>query len=169
MKDVKTNYFIGGKIMKKLFLTAMIIIMTMMSMVPSFAYADSNNTVSNVIIEKYDNGDYAVITITINENDNRGTVSGSKTYTYKNSSNVAVWDYTINGTFTYNGTSSSCTSVSDEYSIHTSHWYNDGHSCWRSGNTAHGNVTMKYILFDVVINTITKNLTLSCSPSGDLS
>ncbi len=45
----------------------------------------------------------------------------------------------------------------------------DSHSCWRSGNTAYGTVTMKYKTLGVTIQTITKDISLSCDSNGNLS
>lgn len=110
--------------------------------------------------------------ITINEdvNNSRATVkSGSKTTTYKNSSGETQWTYKITGTFSYTGSSSSCTAVSDSYTISNDNWHMSSHSCSKSGNTAYGTVTMKYKVLGVTFDTISKDLSLTCSATGILS
>ena len=41
----------------------------------------------------------------------RTTVSGSKAVTYKNSNNATMWYVIVHGTFSYSGTSATCTKV----------------------------------------------------------
>lgn len=119
--------------------------------------------------EYYDDGSYTVITIT--EYILASTTSvkqGSKTYNHVSSGNT-VWSYTINGTFSYDGSSSSCTSVSDSYTINNNSWHLNSHYCWKSGNTAYGSVTMDYKILGITTNSVTRDISLSCSANGTLS
>lgn len=119
--------------------------------------------------EYYDDGSYTVITIT--EYILASTPSlkqGSKTYNHASSGNT-VWSYTINGTFSYDGSSSSCTSISDSYTINNNSWHLNSHYCWKIGNTAYGSVTMDYKVLGITTNSVTRDISLSCSANGTLS
>ncbi len=142
------------------------LLMAMSFCICILAAAEENGIIVSTSYEYIDDETYFVTTII--EYPSKGSISGSKTTSYV-SSNTTQWTYTINGTFSYNGSSSSCTSVSDSYSISNSNWHMDSHSCWKSGNTANGTVTMKHKVLGVTINTVTRSLVLSCSPNGTLS
>ena len=79
-----------------------------------------------------------------------------------------LWSYTLYGTFSYDGSSASCTDTDDDPVVYDTAWSVYSHSCYGSGNTAYGNVTMKKKIFGITTDTVTKNLTLSCSPTGTL-
>ncbi len=133
-------------------------------------YAKENETTSDTIIEYFDDGSYAIITITEYENISKASSkTASKTYTHKSSNDETLWTYTITGTFSYTGSSSTCTSVTDSYTISNDYWHMDSHSCSRSGNSAYGTVTMKRKFLGITTDTISRNLTLSCSATGVLS
>lgn len=149
------------------------IILSLAVLISCFSFpvnAAEIKSVSNTTVEYFDDGSYAVITITEEINNSRASVkTGTKTYTHKNSDGEIQWIYEIKGTFSYTGTSSTCTSVSDSYSISDDSWHMVSHSCSRSGNQAKGTVTMKRKLFNITVETVTKNLTLTCSATGVLS
>lgn len=50
------------------------------------------------------------------------TRTGSKTKTYYSSDDKKLWSITVTGTFTYNGSSSKCTSCSGTKSIYSDSW-----------------------------------------------
>jgi hypothetical protein len=151
-------------------LTALSILCLSIPVTAKAATPEIANTTSYT--EYYDDGSYSVITITEYEQSAISSVTstkpGSKSYTHY-VSGEAVWSYTINASFSYNGSSSSCTSVSDSYSISNSSWHIDSHSCSRSGNTAYGSVTMKKKVLGITTDTVSRSLSLSCSASGTLS
>lgn len=121
-------------------------------------------------IEYFEDGSYAVITIIEEPNNSRTTVkSGSKVYTYSDSDGATLWTYKITGTFSYTGSTSTCTAVSDSYTISNDDWHMSSHSCSKSGNTAYGTVTMKRKFLGITTSTITKDISLSCSATGTLS
>lgn len=124
---------------------------------------------TKVTVEKLDNGDYIETIITYYEtNDRAATKSGSKTANYKNSDGDIMWSITVNGTFTYNGTTSSCTSVSRSASAYADGWSIKSSSCSKSGNCASATaVATKTILLTTKDYTMSVNL--YCSPYGILS
>lgn len=133
--------------------------------------AEENDNKSNeTITEYFDDGSYAIITIIEEDNNSRATTkSGTKAYTYYSSDDEAQWTYKITGTFSYTGSSATCTAVSDSYTIINDSWHMSSHSCSKSGNTASGTVTMKYKVLGITTSTVSRNLTLTCSSTGVLS
>lgn len=153
--------------MKKIFAISLIVMLIFSSVfcIP----ASATEVKTETTIEYLDNGDYIETTITYYETDSRAaTKSGSKTSTYKSDSGTALWSVTVNGTFTYNGTTSSCTSVSRSASASASGWSIKSSSCTKSGNCASATATATYkkglVSYD-------KSLTVNlyCSPYGILS
>jgi len=129
-----------------------------------------NATESNkVTIKRLDNGDYIETIITYSENDDRAaTRSGSKTNNYKNSAGETLWSITVNGTFTYNGTTSSCTSASHSASAYAEGWSIKSSSSSKSGNCATANATATYKNL-LISRDYTMTVNLYCSPYGILS
>ena len=155
--------------MKKAFLSLAIILSFILGchFVPINATAKSDFPIS--YYEYYDNGYYAEIAVNINYVDAvNSIISGYKTYYYYDSSNQILWSYTLYGTFSYNGSTATCTNTDDSYNINNSNWHNDSHGHYGSGNTAYGSVTMKKKVLGITVDTVTKNVSLSCSPDGTL-
>lgn len=135
----------------------------------AFCFSTSATTATKTTIKKLDNGDYIETIITYYEIDDRAaTKSGSKTNNYKNSAGETMWSVTVYGTFTYNGTTSSCTSASHSASAYVSDWSIKSSSSSKSGNcaTANATATHKGLIFSQD-HSITVNL--YCSPYGILS
>lgn len=85
----------------------------------------------------------------------------SKTYNIKNSSGTTLAKYTLTGTFIYDGSSSACTKATYSSSITDPLYSFISRTARCSGNSAIGNFTLVSS-----IHTISKTLTLKCSPSG---
>lgn len=97
--------------------------------------------INEEIIQNSD-GTYIVIDTEIGESyalrDGRSTRSASKTYTYRSYSGSTLWTFTLRGTFSYNGSSSSAQNASATYSIRDYSWSCDDYSSYCSGDTAYG-------------------------------
>lgn len=139
----------------------------------SASFEPSNsNTYSSV--EYFEDGSYLEIVIieelsTSLPKETRTSKLGSKKLTYKNANDETEWSATISGTFTYNGSSCTCTSSSISYSIENTKWKIPSATASKSGNKAIGNVTAKYYVLGVLIKTVEKSVTLTCSATGVLS
>ncbi len=97
------------------------------------------------------------------------TKSGSKVKNYYGSDGSLEWKVTLNGTFTYTGSSSTCTSASCNVSVSYSAWSASGKTAYRSGNTAYGSVTMNRKLLGATVDSVPVSLTLKCDANGNLS
>ena len=127
-----------------------------------------NQLTANQQIEYYSDGSYAITTLTENPV-NRASKGGSKSYSYYNSDNVLAWRVTLDGTFYYDGGTSSCTSSSVYYTIYNNIWKVTSAVASRSSNKAIGDFTVKRYLLLVPVQTETVRLTITCSPNGTLS
>lgn len=124
--------------------------------------------------EYYEDGTYAVITITQEvSKSSRGTVSsisGSKDYTRTGTSGEALYRFTVHGTFTVTtGVHAMCTASSYSVNIFNDAWSNKSASTYEYSNQAIGNATFtKKVLF-VTTDTETPQVILSCDANGQLS
>ena len=93
------------------------------------------------------------------------SVSGSKPYTCYDDAGTALWKVTLYGTFTYTGSSATCTASSISTTIYDSSWSTGSKSASKSGNKATGSATMK----KSTVKSVPVSLSLSCGASGSLS
>lgn len=117
----------------------------------------------------YENGYYYEISISATNSVARSAKEGSKTIYCKNSAGKTMWSLTVKGTFTYNGSTSSCTSASASTSITDATWKITNKSSSKSGNTAKATATAICYLNGNPINSATKTVSLKCSASGKSS
>ena len=141
--------------------------------------AKSPNTFSTTYTEYINDDLYAEITLSqnndinipINNSSNLASVAkassnkktASKTYSFKNNSGKVLATYTLTGTFTYNGSSSTCTNATCSTSISDSAYSFTQKTARPSGNTAIGSFTLSSSK-----QTISKTLTLKCNANGTI-
>lgn len=126
--------------------------------------------------EELDNGYYIETILTQNSTlPDRASIlatstkSGKKTAYCKNADGDVMWSISVHGTFTYNGTTSKCTAVSMSKTISNSNWTVSDTSSSKSGNTCKATGTGTLKASGVVIQSITKTITLKCAADGTLS
>lgn len=132
---------------------------------PSFA---TEVTVSEEIITLKD-GSYIEITLTEIGSRASGTTTGQKSYNYKSSNGTFLWQAVLSGSFTYNGTSATCTSASCTVTTYDDSWYEDSNTTTRSGNKATTELTMGHTFLFITISKDSCTITLSCDKDGKLS
>ena len=154
--------------MEKIFIS---LLLTFIIFIPinNVSALEKNNEYSTFEYESTDNYYETIITY-----DNQlaravNSVSGHKTITCKNSAGKTLWSLTVKGSFTYNGSTSNCTSASVSTSVVDSNWKIASKSSSKSGNTAKATVTAHCYLNGNIIDRQTKNATLKCSVNGKLS
>lgn len=94
--------------------------------------------------------------------------AGSKKVSYKHNDTV-LWTVTVNGKFTYNGISATCTNSTVETTCPSSAWKITNKSSSKSANKAIASATGKNYLLGICIQTVSKTVTLTCSTNGKLS
>lgn len=124
-----------------------------------------------------DNGDYLETTISsdmpvvssgISTMATTKTITKTKTTYYKNSSGDTMWSIAIHATFTYNGSTSKCTSCSHSTTCPGKTWKIKSASSSKSGNTATAKATAtQSTLF--LSKDYTRSVTISCSKNGTVS
>lgn len=97
------------------------------------------------------------------------TITGSTSYIRRGSSGQTLWTATLSGSFTYNGSSATCTASSLSFSMSDSHYYVVSSTPSKNGNTAVGDFTIGYKILGVTYSTESYTITLSCDKDGNLS
>ena len=131
-----------------------------------FATADQQ-TANNVIY--FEDGSYITVELVVIESRTTNTKTGSKVYHYRDGDGVELWNATLQGTFTYNGTSATCTASNVSVSIINDNWYTVSKSASKSGASATGEATVGRKLLGITIKKETVSMRLTCSASGVLS
>lgn len=141
--------------------------------VPIAVFADSSYVETkegNTYVEYYDDGSYTVTVFEENEISTiTSTISKSKTATHYSSQDKKQWSVTLTGTFSYTGSSATCTNSKTFYQIFDSSWKVTSATASKSGRTAKGEFTIKQYLTGIPVRTEKSTLTISCSNSGVLS
>ena len=151
-------------------LTALIMIFALS--VPVMADETTGETVESVTVEYLEDGSYYETVVTVDDTvgDDSGIMStaktktGSKKASYKNKSGDVLWYVKVTGKFTYNGSTSKCTSASASAVSNSSSWKIIDKSSSRNGNEAKASATAQRKGVDYH-----RTVTLSCSKTGKLS
>ena len=144
---------------------AMLLLVSALSM---NCYAiDDKSEIYNTI--HFDDGIYLTECIYITQTRSSGTVSGRKVDTYYASDGATAWQAVLKGTFSYTGSSATCTASSCDVTIYDSAWYIVSKSASKSGNKATASVTMGYKALGVTVNKGPISMSLSCDANGNLS
>lgn len=161
------------KIISLLLLTAMISGILYTGTTTAKAATASPSQSEIILLE---NGDYLETTITdvpaissgISTMSTTQTVTKTKTTYYKNSSGTTLWSLSIRATFTYNGSTSKCTSCSHSTTCPGKTWKIKSVSSSKSGNsaTAKATATQSGLIFS---QDFTRSVTISCSKNGTVS
>ena len=160
--------------MKKL-MALLLSLVTVLSMT-CVAFAGEMPAISNTYpaeYEYFDDGSYIVTTITeepsLSLTRTTNTKSGSKKATYYSASNVALWNVTVSGKFSYTGSSAVCTSSTVTSESLNSAWKLSNKSSSKSRATASATATYKQYVNGIAKNTTSKTVTLTCSNKGVLA
>lgn len=152
----------------KRYLTVIILALLVVSMLPigAFAVADVQET-ENIIY--LDDGSYITIELSCMESRASGTKTGSKTYTYYGSDDVESWRAVLRGTFSYTGSSATCTASSCDVTISNTAWYVVSKTASKSGSSAVGELTMGLKWLGITIDKETISMRITCDANGNLS
>lgn len=150
--------------MKRSVISLLLVFALLSAVAPTRCFAAETDSIIT-----FDDGSY--ITVELMEFSARATntKSGQRVFNYYNSSNTLEWKAVLTASFTYTGSSSTCTSASCSVTIYNSNWYQVSKSTSRSGNTATTQLTMGHKVLGVTISKPSYTLTLSCDANGNLS
>ena len=121
------------------------------------------------LVVQFEDGSYITEKITLTQFRRRGTVSGSKEQNFYDSNGNICWKVILYGTFSYNGSSATCTSSSCDVTIYSSDWYVISKSAGKSGNSATASVTMGELAAGVTVKQVPIFLVLNCDGKGNIS
>lgn len=122
-----------------------------------------------VIVETFEDGSYITERVLSVQTRAGGTVSGSKEKNYYNSNGGPYWKVVLSASFTYTGSSATCTSANCSVVCYSSDWYVISKGSGKSGNTASASATMGEMRDGATVNQVTAYLTLQCDGNGNLS
>lgn len=150
-------------ILKKFLLTLLIL-----TMLPMSVFAADSPTVNEQIIY-FENGSYITIELTKTETRALNLITGNKTYTFRNSEGTEAWRAVLTGTFSYNGSSATCTVSTCDVTITNTNWYVISKTASKSGNIARSSLTMGRRFAGITVDELDVNLKLTCDANGNLS
>ena len=151
--------------MKKRIVGALLGCLLLVCLLPIQAFAQQREVI------RFEDGSYMVVTVSREATAARTTnyARGNRVYDYYSDTNVLQWKAVLNATFTYNGSSATCTSVNSlNVTIYDSAWSVGSKSTSKSGSTAYGYLTMNGKLVSGTQG-VPVTLTLSCDKNGNLS
>lgn len=137
-------------------------------LVPQNVLAATSATETEACIY-FEDGSYISIEISAIETRSSTIKRGNKTYIYKNSDGVEQWRAVLYGTFTYTGTSSTCTASSCSVTTSNSNWYEVSKTIGKSGSSATAELVMGRKLLGITVDKETVNMILTCDANGNLS
>lgn len=120
-------------------------------------------------IVEFEDGSYLEISLQSNQTKASGSVTKTKNYIYHNTDGSSAWKISLTGTFSYNGTSATCTASSCNVTIYYTNWYLISKSSSKSGSTAYGSATLGRKVLGITVEQKTYNLTLTCDKNGNVS
>lgn len=124
---------------------------------------------TDVEVEYYEDGSYLVTETTIYETLTRAsTKSGIKTLTYYSSKDEPQWYFELTATFSYTGSSVSCTKANVDHEVYDNQWKVNSTSCKKSGGMATGTIEVRHVVMGITIKTVNKSLVLTCSRDGNI-
>ena len=136
---------------------------------PVSADAADNAVLSRTVVD-FDNGSREETTVLQYASDPaRGVITGEKIKNHYSQSRELVWRVKLTGSFTYNGTTSSCTEAHTEIYFYKSGWSVVSENTTHSGNTASTSVILGKNVLGVTMPGAYVNLSLSCDKDGNLS
>ncbi|MCC8073109.1 MAG: hypothetical protein LIO62_03160 [Clostridiales bacterium] len=152
-------------VMKK-FSTVILILFILIFMCPTTIFAQEIKVNKN--IEYLDDGSYIVTEFNTNgaSTFSTSTKNYAKSSSYYNSDDEKEWTVVLTGTFSYTGTSATCTKAVKSYTIYNDKWKVTSSSASKSGNKAIGDFVLKKYVLGVSVKTVDKTLTISCSKTG---
>lgn len=146
--------------------TVLLAMLMLIVMCPTNAFA--GETATDQYVEYFEDGSYIVTELKTSGISTFATSTTSKTKysSYYNSNGGLEWRVYLTGTFTYTGSSATCTKATKSYSIYNDNWKVTSSSASKSGNKATGKFTVKKYAIGIPIKTVNKTLTITCSNSG---
>jgi len=131
-----------------------------------------NNEQVNIeadFIHQFDNGAKMLCSrVQILEKSNN-VISTQKEAFYTDSNNNLIWKITLQASFSYNGTTSSCIAAYSYSTVYSGNWSEDSNTTVPSANTAVAHVEMVRKVLFIIVERQNVVLTLSCDKDGNIT
>ena len=144
------------------------IVVLLVALLPMNVFA-SENTSHSVDIIYLEDGSYITVETQLIQTRVAYTRSANRVYTYNNNNGEEQWRAVLSATFTYNGTTSTCTASSCNVTITNTNWYEVSKTVGKSGNTATAELVMGRKFLGITVQKETLNMSLTCDANGNLS
>lgn len=137
--------------------------------VPFSAMAEFTTSIESEI-QYFEDGSYLVTEIK-NEIDffSSGTKRNTKYATYYDPDDEIQWTVYLTATFSYTGSSATCTSASTSYTIYDSAWKVKEATASKSGRTATGDFLVKKYWLGIITNTVPVTIITTCDNNGNIT
>lgn len=112
---------------------------------------------------------YITVTLACTESRAANSKTGSKTYTFTGNNGNEEWKAVLRGTFTYTGTSATCTAANCDVTITNTAWYVVSKNPYKSGNSAVCDLTMGRKFLGITVAKENVSMRLTCDANGNLS
>ena len=145
-----------------------ILVMVLAVILPVSAVAAEVPATETQIIYLED-GSYITVELTWQQARAANTRNATKTYTCTASNGSEQWRAVLRGTFTYNGTTASCTAASCDVTISDSAWYIVSKTAGPEGNAAVGALTMGRKILGITVSEESVDMRITCDPNGNVS
>ena len=157
--------------MKKimLFLLSIIIIFSNLSFA---VYAEVDQTVVSETTVYFEDGSYMVTSLVVEDTlitRATSTTSGSKKVIIYNANDEKLVELKLSATFSYTGSSATCTNVAPTFTVYNSNWRVTKSTGTKSGNKGIGEFIAKKYTLGINTQTIEETITITCSNTGTLS
>ena len=120
-------------------------------------------------IEYLPDGGYIETVVTETANRAGGTKTGTKVKRFIDTDGKEEWVIQLQGTFSCNGITATCTNAVCNVTVTASDWYVVSKTASKSGAVATANVTMGQKVLGITISKPSYVLTLTCDKNGNLS
>lgn len=152
----------------KRFFSLVLAAVLLVVLLPFKTYAVVNSQVDEDVVY-FEDGSYITIELSWTETRASGTKTGSKTYRFNNSNGVEQWRAVLKGTFSYTGSSATCTAASCDVTISNSAFYVVSKNVSKSGNAALCELVMGKKKLGITVSKDTVNMSITCDANGNLS
>lgn len=158
--------------MKKI-ISFLLVVITVFSIFTVSVFAKEQKENVFKITEYFEDGSYMVTTLEV-ENKNSiaratSTKTGSKTVIFYNADDEKMVTVKLTATFSYTGSSVTCTNVSPTFTVHNSMWRVTKATGTKSGNKGIGEFTLKKYVLGILTQQKDTTITITCSNTGVLS
>ena len=150
--------------MKKILALLLLVSLLITPSIPKVSAAEADESVI-----RFSDGSYILIETVVTESRSTSSKNASRYYTYYDLLDNEKWKVTLSASFTYTGSSATCTSSNVTVGISDSAWYIVSKSASKSTNVASCDVTMGYKFLGITTDKKTVHLTITCDANGNLT